>query len=137
MGDRKWRVLLVDDEPSIIKTVGKRLEVEGYEVLVAIDGQEAIEKAKTMRPDVIILDLMLPTINGFDVCAQIKQHQRSQEIPIITAFSGKGSPEDEEKCRQLGAAAYVPKGQGANPLIDQIKALLQEAGGPDSTGSPI
>ncbi len=69
---------------------------------------------------------MLPTINGFDVCAQIKQHQRSREIPIITVFSGKGSPDDEEKCRQLGVVAYVPKGQGAKPLIDQIKASLQE-----------
>ena len=126
MGERKWRVLLVDDEPSIVKTVGKRLEVESYEVLIATDGQQAIEIAKTARPDVIILDLMLPTINSFDICAQIKQHQRSREIPIITVFSGKGSPDDEEKCRQLGAAACVPKGQGANPLISQIKALLQK-----------
>ena len=124
MAQRKWRVLLVDDEPSIIKIVSKRLEVEGYEVSVAIDGQEAIEKARSLMPDLIILDLMLPKINGFDVCAELKQHQRSQEIPIITVFSGDSSVADQNRCLDLGAAAYVTKGQGAGPLMAQVKSLL-------------
>ena len=68
MSERKWRILLVDDEPSILKVVGKRLEVEGYEVIVAADGEEAIEKAKQAHPDLIVLDLMLPKLNGINVC---------------------------------------------------------------------
>ena len=126
MSERKWRILLVDDEPSILKVVGKRLEVEGYEVIIAADGEEAIEKAKQAHPDLIVLDLMLPKLNGIDVCSQLKKDRRSQDIPIITIFSGKGSSEDAERCREAGAAAYVSKGHGANPLVEQIKTLLQE-----------
>lgn len=129
MSAKKWRVLLVDDEPSIIKTIGKRLEVEGFEVLVAMDGQEALEKAQTQHPDLIILDLMLPTLSGFEICAKLKQDRHSQEIPIITVFSGKGSPADAERCRQLGAAAYVAKGQGAAPLLTEIRTLLGKVPG--------
>ena len=124
MAQRKWRVLLVDDEPSIIKMVSKRLEVEGYEVYVAVDGQEAIEKARSLLPDLIILDLMLPKVNGFDVCAELKQHQRSQEIPIITVFSGDSNTADANRILDLGAAAYVTKGQGAAPLMAKVKSLL-------------
>lgn len=124
MAQRKWRVLLVDDEPSIIKMVSKRLEVEGYEVSVAVDGQEAIEKARSLLPDLIILDLMLPKVNGFDVCAELKQHQRSQEIPIITVFSGDSNTADADRILDLGAAAYVTKGQGAAPLMEKVKSLL-------------
>ena len=124
MPQRKWKVLLVDDEPSIIKMITKRLEFEGYEVLIAMDGQEAIEKARSESPDVIILDLMLPKVNGFEVCAELKQHQRSREIPIITIFSGDSSAEDQARCLKLGAAACVTKGRGASPLMAQVKELL-------------
>lgn len=120
----KWRILLVDDEPSIIKTIGKRLEVEGFEVLVAMDGEEAIAKAQTEHPDLIVLDLMLPKVNGFDICAKLKEHQSSKDTPLIAIFSGRGDESAAERCRQLGAAAYVSKGQGAAPLIAEIKALL-------------
>ncbi len=126
MSERKLRVLLVDDEPSIIKTVGKRLELEGFEVLVATDGEEALAKAQTGHPDAIVLDLMLPKLSGFDVCAKLKQDQQSTDIPIITIFSGKASPEDATRCRQLGAAAYVPKGKGAAPLVEQLRLLFRQ-----------
>ena len=124
MTAKRWKVLLVDDEQSIIKMVGKRLELEGFDVIVALDGAEALVKANTEHPDLIVLDLMLPKISGLEICAELKQHQASKEIPVITIFSGRGSPDDEAKCLQLGAAAYVAKGHGAGPLVDQIKALL-------------
>ena len=124
MPERKFRVLLVDDDPSIIKTVGKRLEVEGFELLVAMDGDEAIAKAQAEHPDAIVLDLMLPKLNGFDVCATLKRTQRSMDIPVIAVFSGKATPEDEARCRELGAAAYVAKGRGAAPLVEQLRALF-------------
>jgi len=124
MSDRKPRVLLVDDEPSIIKMVGKRLEIEGFEVVTAMDGEEALAKARAERPDLIVLDLMLPKVSGFDICAELKQRQQSSEIPIITIFSGKGSAEDEERCKQLGAAAYVSKSEGVKTLLEHARALL-------------
>lgn len=126
MSDGKRRVLLVDDDPSIIKMVGKRLEVEGFEVIVARDGEEAIAKAKSEHPDMIILDLMLPKIDGYEVCKRLKEDQEARDIPIVTIFSGKGQPGDDERCRQVGAAAYVTKGEDAGPLIQQVKALLEK-----------
>ena len=67
----KCRILLVDDEPSIVKMVGKRLEIEGFEVLIAMDGQEGLTKAQQERPDLIILDLMLRKLNGYEVCTML------------------------------------------------------------------
>lgn len=124
MSSGKRKVLLVDDEPSIIKTVGKRLEIEGFEVIIAMDGEEALAKAQSEKPDLIILDLMLPKVNGFEVCSQLKKDRNSKEIPVVTIFSGRGNDEDKDKCLEMGAAAYVTKGKGASELIAQIKALL-------------
>ena len=124
MPEKKLRVLLVDDEPSVVKIVGKRLEVEGFEVLVAVDGEEAITKARAEHPDAIVLDLMLPKLNGFEVCEKLKQDRQSMDIPIVAIFSGMGRSGDEERCRKLGAAAYVTKGHGAMPLIKQLDILL-------------
>ena len=125
MGDRR-RILLVDDELSIRKVIGKRLEVEGFEVFLAQDGQEAIEMARTHHPDLIILDLMLPKLSGFDVCAALKKDGGANTVPIITMFTGKGQDEDEARCKKLGAAAYITKSQGAVALLAQIRSLLGE-----------
>ena len=91
----KPRLLLVDDEPSIVKMVGKRLEVEGFDVLIAMDGQEALNKAQSEQPDLIILDLMLPKLNGYEVCTMLKQDTRHQHIPIVI-FTAKTQEKDEK-----------------------------------------
>ena len=132
MSNRKWRVLLVDDEPSIQKMIGKRLEVEGFDVLLASDGKEALAIAMREHPDVIILDLLMPSMDGFQVCEELKKSSTSKDIPIVAVFSGKGEADDEQRCRKLGAAAYVPKGQGAAQLLSEIKELLAKLppGGP-------
>ncbi len=130
MADRKPRILLVDDEPGIIKIVGKRLEVAGFEVLVAMNGLDAITKARVEHPDLIVLDLMLPDVDGFDICGHLKKDRTCQEIPIVVMFSGKGQEaEDIPRCRELGAAAYVTKTQGTAALIERINALLGRASG--------
>jgi two-component system alkaline phosphatase synthesis response regulator PhoP len=120
---KQRRVLLVDDEPSIIKTVGKRLELAGYEVLTALDGQDGLAKAKVGRPDVIILDLMMPKLSGFEVCNALKADPAYKHIPIII-FTGKGQEMDERLCRELGAEAYISKPHDATTLLEQIEALL-------------
>jgi DNA-binding response OmpR family regulator len=120
----KARILLVDDEPDVVKVVSKRLETEGFEVLVAPTGKEALAKAPAERPDAIILDVMLPEISGFEVCAKLKQDARTRQIPIII-YTGKGRQGDEQLCRELGADGYVPKGAGTSALVEQVHALLQ------------
>ena len=123
MAQVKRRVLLVDDEMGIIKTVGKRLEVAGYEVLTAMDGDDGLMKAQLGQPDVIILDLMLPKKSGFEVCTALKKDPRYQKIPVII-FTGKGQEMDERLCRELGADAYLSKPHVSKALIEQIEALL-------------
>ena len=125
MSDRT-RILLVDDEPSIVKMVGKRLDVEGYEVLIAVDGQEALKKAQTERPALIILDLMLPKLNGYGVCTVLKQDPRYQTIPIIM-FTAKAQETDEKLGLECGADAYLRKPFKAQELLDQVKALVRRS----------
>ena len=121
----KRRLLLVDDEPSIVKMVGKRLEVEGYEVVIAMDGQEALRKVQMNHPDLVILDLMLPKMNGYEVCTTLKQDPQSQHIPIIM-FTAKAQERDEQLGLACGANAYVRKPFKAQELLDQIRGLLPE-----------
>jgi len=124
MGATKPRILLVDDEPSIVIVIGKRLELEGCDVLVARDGQEALEKATTENPDLIVLDLMLPKMNGYEVCSRLKQDERYRRIPIVI-FSGKGHETDIYHGYECGANGYVPKWNDSAVLIEKVKALLE------------
>ena len=119
----RHRILLVDDEPSIVKMVGKRLEVEGFEVLIAIDGQEGLDKARAERPDLIVLDLMLPKLNGYEVCTMLKQDTRYQGIPVVL-FTAKAQEKDEKLGLECGANAYVKKPFRAQELLEKIRALL-------------
>ena len=125
MADR-YRILLVDDEPSIVKMVGKRLEVEGFEVLIATDGQEGLDKARAERPDLIVLDLMLPKLNGYEVCTMLKQDTRYQGIPVVL-FTAKAQEKDEKLGIECGANAYVKKPFRAQELLEKIRALLPAA----------
>ena len=132
MNQRKWRILLVDDEASVVKMIRKRLEVEGFDVTVAMSGEEALQKVQEARPDLIVLDLMMPGRNGFDVCAQLKRGRASGDIPIVTVFSGKGDSNDEKRCLELGAAAYINKSEGGSALVAQAKALLSTQSPPSA-----
>lgn len=116
-------MLLVDDEPGLIKTIGKRLEVSGYEVVTAMDGEDALAKARLGRPDVIILDLMLPKLSGMEVCVALKQDASTQRIPVII-FTAKGRGMDEQLCRECGADAYINKAQQSKTLLEQVEGLL-------------
>ena len=119
----KSRILLVDDEPSIVKMVGKRLEVEGFDVLVAMDGQDALAKARAENPDLIVLDLMLPKLNGYEVCTMLKQDTRYQKIPIVL-FTAKAKEKGEKLVMECGANAYVLKPFRAQELLEKIRSLI-------------
>ena len=122
----KARVLIVDDEPSILKMVGKRLEVEGFEVQVAMDGQEGLAKAQAEPPDLIILDLMLPKLNGYEVCTRLKQDVQYRKIPIML-FTAKAQPKDEQLGLECGADAYLRKPFQAKELVDKLRSLLAKS----------
>ena len=126
MSEVKRRVLLVDDEPDIVKMIRKQLELEGFDVVVAVDGPEALEKAKAERPDLIILDVMLPHASGFEVCDKLKKDERYHDIPIII-YTGKGKPGDDQIVKELGADAYVTKVEGKAMLMEKVHALLGDS----------
>ena len=122
----KSRILIVDDEPSIVKMVSKRLEVEGFDVLIAMDGQEGLAKAQAESPDLIILDLMLPKLNGYEICTMLKQDTRYQKIPILL-LTAKAQSKDEQLGMECGANAYMRKPFQAKELIENIRSLLAQS----------
>ena len=113
------RVLLVYDEPSIITMVASRLEVEGHRVAVAMDGQDALKKIKANAPDVIVLDVMLPKLNGYEVCTRLKQNPRSRRIPIVM-FNATGQLADEQIGLQGGAETDLITPFQPQALVDEI-----------------
>jgi len=104
----KKKILLVDDEPDIQAVVGARLGAMGFEVLLAKDGQEGLDIARRESPDAILLDLMLPKLDGHKVCRMLKFDKAYEHIPVII-FSAKESEADKKLAEQAGADAYLAK----------------------------
>ena len=121
----KKRVLVVDDEIDLVMLVQLRLEASGYEVIVAYDGQEGLTKAQKEKPDLIILDLMMPRMDGYKVCGLLKADARYNKIPIIV-YSARGQQEDIKLAEEVGANAYILKSIETQELLDKIKELLKE-----------
>ena len=119
----KTRILVVDDEASIVKILRKRLEQFGFEVSVAMDGQAALDKAREEHPALIILDIMLPILNGYEVCAKLKQDEAYKRIPIIM-FTAKEESEHHLAGLMFGADAYIAKNCGSKVLLERIRTLL-------------
>ena len=117
------RILLVDDEKDLLELVKVRLEANGFDVMTARDGLEALEKARGEKPDLVILDVMLPKLNGYEVCTLLKQDPRYQNIPIVL-FTAKTQEEDEKTGVGCGANAYVRKPFQPQELLEKIRSLL-------------
>jgi len=120
---KKMRMLVVDDELVNVKLLRASLEARGYEVLVAMDGTEAIRIVEMEIPDLIILDIMMPKVDGFEVCRRIREWS---QIPIIM-LSVLGNESDKVKCLELGADDYMTKPFGIGELVARIKAVLRRA----------
>ncbi len=106
--DSKKRVLLAEDHPGTIEVMQTELEVLGYEVVVAQDGQEAVEKAATESPDLIVMDIIMPKLDGFQATARIRENPRTKDIPILAA-TALARPGDREKCLESGCNGYIAK----------------------------
>ena len=121
--DQKKRILVVDDETILVEEIKIRLECNNYEVITAYDGQEALDKAREQNPDLIILDLMLPRIDGYKVCGLLKNDWRFNKIPIIILTAVY---QNDSKCldKEVGADAYIMKPFEAKILLAKIEELL-------------
>lgn len=119
------KILVVDDEKDLVETVIFRLQASGYEVISAYDGQEGLDKAKKEKPDLIILDLMLPKMNGYKVCGLLKSDSRYSKIPIIL-FTARAQESDKSMGMEVGGDAYITKPFDPPALLAKIKELLKE-----------
>jgi len=126
----KKKVLVVDDEKTLVKALTFNLEKEGYEVVTAYDGEEALKQVESDNPDLVILDLMLPGLDGFEVCRRVR---KNLDIPIIM-LTAKGDDIDKILGLELGADDYITKPFNPRELIARVKAILRRT---DSQSSSI
>jgi two-component system alkaline phosphatase synthesis response regulator PhoP len=121
----KGRVLVVDDEIYILHILDFSLGMEGYEVLTAMDGEKALEKVQSERVDLVVLDIMMPKLDGYQVCRAIKSNEATRDIPVIL-LSARGRSVDQKVGKESGADDYVTKPFSPRKLIERVNALLHD-----------
>jgi DNA-binding response OmpR family regulator len=120
-------ILIIEDDVFLSELMAKKLEDTGFEVVKAIDGKEGLEKVVTVKPSLILLDLILPGIDGFEVLKKIKDDPKSSDIPVIV-LSNLGQREDIERGFDLGAQDYLVKAQFTpDEIIDRVRKPLKES----------
>lgn len=125
--DLKTKVALVEDDPFLSKVLAFRLKEENFNVILAADGEQAIKVIKSERPDLILLDLLLPKKSGFEVLEEIKKDETTKKIPVII-LSNLGQQTDIDKGMQLGAVDYLVKANfGIKDIVEKIKEILAKA----------
>ena len=117
------RILIADDEPNIVLSLEFLMKREGFEVQVAADGEAALQAIAAQVPDLILLDIMLPKKDGFDVCQQIRSHPQWQSIKVVM-LTAKGRDTEVSKGIALGADAYMTKPFSTRDLVAQVRQLL-------------
>lgn len=123
MNEHPSRILVVEDVPIVLAVLRMRLEAEGFEVITARDGVEALEQARATHPDLLLLDLMIPRISGERVCQELRADPRTKALPIVVLSARIG---ETERLRALaaGADAFMTKPYESNQLIAEIRARL-------------
>jgi DNA-binding response OmpR family regulator len=119
-------ILLIDDEPDLIELVRYNLDKEGFEVLSALDGESGLAAAISRRPDAVLVDLMLPGIDGLEVCSRLRQDHRTARIPVIM-LTAKASEADRVVGLEIGADDYITKPFSPRELAARLKAVLRRA----------
>ena len=132
----KSTILIIEDERSLLEILAYNLTNEGFEVLTASDGQDGLRRAKTSVPDLVVLDLMLPGLDGLQVCRQIRSDPKTQAIRILM-LTAKSEEVDEIVGFNMGADDYVAKPFKIKPLISRIKALLRRPSAEQQTGETV
>ena len=122
----KQTILIVEDEPSLSEVLSYNLEKEGFTVLTASDGQAGLDRALNVVPELVILDLMLPGLDGLQVCAQLRNDSRTKDIRILM-LTARSEETDEVVGFNMGADDYVTKPFKVRPLVHRVKALLRRS----------
>jgi DNA-binding response OmpR family regulator len=117
------KILLVDDEVDLVETIRFSLENEGYNVLVSYDGEDALNQARKENPDLILLDLMLPKLDGYKVCRLLKFDERYKHIPILM-LTAKTQEKDKLLGKETGADEYITKPFDIDKLLGKVKSYL-------------
>jgi DNA-binding response OmpR family regulator len=118
------RILIVDDEPDLLSVLRFGLEAEGFDVLEASDGERGLDLARTERPDLLVLDLMLPRMDGYKVCRALKFDERYRRLPIFI-LSARSGETDRRLALDLGADDFITKPYEVKDLVARIRAQLQ------------
>jgi CheY-like chemotaxis protein len=121
------KVLIVDDEKDTLLMLGKRLTAGGYSVITATNGKDAIALAKSQHPDIIILDILMPEMDGGEVVAELKEHPSTRSIPVILLTAILSKAEEEKYGSVVGGNITLAKPLDAEKLLDQMKKLLGSA----------
>ena len=122
----KGKILVVDDEIYIVHILDFSLGMEGYEVITALDGEQALEKARAEKPDLIVLDIMMPKLDGYETCRMLKGDDITREIPVIL-LSAKGRNVDQKIGFEVGADDYITKPFSPRKLVERINAILGQS----------
>jgi two-component system phosphate regulon response regulator PhoB len=117
-------ILIIEDEPALVEVLTYNLEKEGFEVLTANNGRDGLERARAVLPDAVILDLMLPLVDGLQVCSQLRSDPKTQNIRVLM-LTARSEETDEVVGFNVGADDYVTKPFKVRPLVHRIKALLR------------
>ena len=132
----KSKILIVEDEASLVEVLSYNLLREGYEVVGAKEGHEGLRKAQMHLPDLVILDLMLPGLNGLDICRELRASPRTAGI-LILMLTAKGEETDQIVGFSMGADDYVTKPFSVKVLLHRIKVLLRRQANPDLSGDIV
>ena len=120
------KILVVDDEVDLVETVRFSLELEGFDVLVSYNGEDALNQARKKSPDLIILDLMLPKLDGYKVCRLLKFDEKYKHIPILM-LTAKTQEKDKILGKETGADEYITKPFEMDVLMEKVKAYLNKS----------
>jgi two-component system phosphate regulon response regulator PhoB len=130
------RVLIVEDERGLVHSLSWYFNREGYETVAAQDGTEGLRKAQTLIPDLVLLDIMLPGLDGLEVCRALKAGERTRDIPVVM-ITAKSEESDQVVGYQIGADDYVTKPFSNKVLLAKVKALLRRVAGQADPGDVI
>ena len=118
------RILIIEDSPDFLELVSYTLEAAGYTLLTAKTGKDGLEMARREQPDLILTDLMLPLLNGYEICSMLKQDARYKQIPIMMLSATKVQEQDEQLAKNCGADVFVLKSIEPKALLQRVRELL-------------
>jgi len=124
--DAMPKILIAEDEPDILELVTLILELGGYQVVQARDGQEAVDKTRAEHPDLVLMDVRMPRLSGYEACEILKADPATRDIPVVF-LSAKGQAGEVEAGYAAGAVAYLVKPFEADDLLAQVRAVLTHA----------